>query len=113
MRITINTKSQVFQTIGHTEKFEPVLFFKIGQRKKAISDLTNYFNRFDKYLSFRHEIGVAMPEEEYILMGNAFEEKAKEKAMEVIDRCVFYKDRFFTFLPPAQSLSISYKNQII
>lgn len=95
MHITINTPNQIFKTIGHTEKFEPVLYFKIGQRKQAIKDLTDYFNEFDKVLA----TGIQFTENDWEKYATQFEEKAKVKALETIERVVEFNNKFFTFLP--------------
>lgn len=99
MNITINTPRQVFRTIGHTEKFEPVLFWKIGQRKQALRDLTDYLDEYGKMIQVCYKAGVTLTEEEERRIAGEFHASAKRQAEEILERCVIYKDRFFTFLP--------------
>lgn len=100
MEIVIGTKNQLYATIGHIEKdFAPVLWFKIGQRKQALVDLTNYFDRFGDVLA----TGIQFGEMDYMTYQNQFYQEAATKANEVIERVmneqIMYKDKFFTYLP--------------
>jgi len=99
MKITIGTKNQIFKTIGHTEDFKPVLWFKIGQRKQAIKDLTAYFNDYHHVLA----TAIQFTEAEDMKFQKQFEDRAKAKAEELIEDMmeypVMFDNRFFTFLP--------------
>ena len=98
MNIRIDTKTQIFKTIGHTDDFKPVLWFKIGQRKQAIEDLANFYNRFSEVLA----TGIELTNEDYIKYNEQFAVKARAKALELINNILdcetMYKDRFFSFL---------------
>ena len=97
MKITIGQPHSIFNTIGYTEKFEPVLYWKIGQRKQALEDLANFFNRFHELLA----TGIELDEMEYLKFSNQFHDKAMKIAEEVLNRSIehgMYKNRFFSFL---------------
>ena len=98
LKITIGAKSNIFKTIGHTNDFKPVLWYKIGERKQAIEDLTNFYCKFQEFLA----TGVELTDNEYNKFSKQFEDKAKIKAIEKIayieDNEVMYKDKFFSFL---------------
>lgn len=98
MKIIIGTKNQLFKTIGRTENFEPVLFFKIGEKKQAFKDLTNYYCEFHKVL----ETAIQFTEQEYLKFEKQFTERAEAKAREtigyVIENEIMFENRFFTFL---------------
>lgn len=95
MTITIGTKNQIFETIGRDENFTPVLYFKIGKRKQALADLTNYFNRFHELLA----TGIELTDEEMKKFAEQFRQKAEQEAKEILKCCIIYQDRFFSYLP--------------
>jgi len=97
MQILPLQKEDTYKTIRLTDKFEPVLFFKIGQMKLAIQELTNWYNTFYTVLA----TGIQFTEAEYMKFEKQFEDRGRAKALEVIERVLegnMYEDKFFTFL---------------
>ncbi len=98
MKLTFNN----FATIGYDKNFQPVLSYKIGQRKKAIQELTDYFNRFNDF--YRTCIGM-LTEGEYLDFSNRFHAEAESNALKFIqelensDNICFFNNRFFAYLP--------------
>lgn len=98
LKITIGTKANVYETIGHTDDFKPVLWYKVGKRKQAIEDLTSFYNRFQEVFA----TGIEFNDEEYQKFSNQFENKARIKAMQTIERIeeneTMHEGKFFTYL---------------
>lgn len=85
-------------TIARDEKFQPILYFKIGEMQKAKEELIRFYNQFHKVL----ETGIEFSEEEYQKFQTQFYHKAEIRAKEVLDYVIeneiMHEDRFFTYL---------------
>ena len=95
----------IFQTIGRTEDFKPVLSFKVGQLKLAQEELTNYFSG---ELTDFYRLNLTLTEEVEQTITTQLLDRAKAKAIEVLVRVTgktldyepcFVNNKFFTFLP--------------